>query len=140
MNHELIMLRKAKRMRQLAKTLTEEARCKAIKSHSVQNIKGGTMGQIEEIFQLIQLRDDCLLFCKAVSDGLSVLDVDDRRLRVKYYFKRTEIGALADSLKVSQATVYRKLHGARTRFKEALASFGYNERWFQDVFGQMVFD
>lgn len=126
MNHELIMLREVKRMRKLAKTLTEEARIKAIKSHATQYVKGGTIGQINEICQLIRLRDDCLLFCQAVSDALSAMDAGKRALLVQFYVKRAKAQKIADKYNVSATVIYRKLQGARLQFKERLLTFGYS--------------
>lgn len=124
MNHELIMLREVKRMRKLAKTLTEEARIKAIKSHATQYARGGTMGQIDEICRLIRLRDDCLLFCQAASDALSAMEAGKRALLVLFYVKRVRAKTIADKYNVSASVVYRKLYEARLQFKECLAAFG----------------
>lgn len=140
MSHELIMLRNVKRMRILSQTLTQEARNKAIRSHTGVNLRGGTMGQIEEICQLIKLRDDCLLFCTAVLDGLNAMDVEMRKLLEAFYFKRVEIIVIAKRYNVSVATVYRRLAAARSRFKQCLNSFGYNEKWFAQSFVDFCFD
>ena len=139
MSHELIMLRYVKRMRKLSQTLTQEARDKAIRSHTGV-IRGGTMGQIEEICQLIKLRDDCLLFCYAVIDGLNAMDAEMRKLLVAFYVKRVEVAVIAKRCNTSVSTVYRKLAAARSRFKHCLNSFGYNEKWFKDSFANFSFN
>lgn len=140
MSHELIMLRYAKRMRKLSQVLTKEARIKAIKSHASVNVKGGTMGQIEEICQILKLRDDCLCFCSALLDGLSVLDCDARDLLIKYYIKRVGMDALVKQLNVTVSAVYRRLAAARARFSAQLSSLGYDRQWFNKHFERFRFN
>lgn len=140
MSHELIMLRYVKRMRKLSQTLTEEAKNKAIKSHTGVNVRGGTMGQIEEICQLIKLRDDCLLFCCAVLDGLNAMDKDMRKLLVAFYINRVDVAVIAKRCDVSASTVYRRLAAARLRFRQCLNYYGYTDKWFADSFANFCFD
>lgn len=140
MSHELIMLRYSKRMRKLSQLLTKEARFKAIKSHIGVNVRGGTMGQIEEICQLIRIRDECLLFCAATLDGLNAMDYDTRRLLVTFYIKRVAIEDIAKRCNLSVSSVYRRLSVSRRRFKQCLASFGYDESWFTTNFAQFAFN
>lgn len=139
MNHELIMLRECKRMKQLSQVLTKEAKYKAIKSHLSQNVRNGTIGQIEEICRVIQLRDECLLFWRAAADGLNAMDCGDRLLLARYYLQRMDVQAVADKYGASVSTVYRRLHNARRQFKECLVKFGYNETWFKNTFGHIDF-
>jgi len=139
MNHELIMLREVKRMRRLSQNLNKEAVYKAVKSHMSATVKGGTAGQIEEICQLIRLRDDCLLFCRAVNDGLDALDANERKLLVQVYVKKVGIDELACKSNTSRSTVYRRLYKARANFRKRLENFGYTAEWFTEVFDKFYF-
>lgn len=139
MNHELIMLRELKRMYKLSQSLAKEARYRAIKSHSSFNVANGTMGQISEICRLIQLRDDCLRFCIAANDAFNAMEDDKRRLLKRYYVKGVDVGAIADSLKISRANVYNKLYMARTQLKNVLNKFGYTEQWLRDNYAHFDF-
>ena len=139
MNHELIMLRECTRMKRLSQILTKEARYRAIKSHSSQNIRNGTMGQIEEICQIIQLRDECLLFWRATLDALKAMDEDKSCLLALYYLKRAKTDVIAQRFDTSISTIYRKLHIARRQFGEILKKFGYDARWFKSEFGDIEF-
>lgn len=139
MNHELIMLREYKRIKNLSQYLTEKARYKAIKSYCGMEARGGTIGQIEEICRLISLRNGCLLFCAAVNDAFKVTDVKTRALLSAVYLKREKIDALAARFNVSRSTVYRKLFSSRAEFKRALNVFGYTEEWFLKNYSQIDF-
>lgn len=139
MDHELIMLRSYNRMRRLATSLTKEARFWAIKSYSAETVSDGTMGQINEICGKIQLRDDCLLFCQALIDGLGVINKNMRALLVAVYVKRVDKDELAKRHKVSIATVYRYLYKARKALREQLDYMGYDKRWFEDNYAKFDF-
>ena len=139
MNHELIMLRELKRMHEMSQSLAKEARYRAIRSHSSLNVKNGTMGQIEEICRLIQLRDDCLRFCIAANDAFNAIDNDKRWLLQQYYIKSVSVDVIADSLKATPVSVYNKLYMARMQFKNALNKYGYTEQWFRENFTHFDF-
>ena len=139
MKHELIMLREVKRVSRLAQTLTKEAKYRAVKSHTSHNVKNGTMGQIEEISRLVRLRDDCLLFCYAVTEALRRIDGESRRLLTQYYINRVNLGAIADSMDVDVDKIYSKLFVARRRFKHELIWLGYDEQWLVDNYSRFNF-
>ncbi len=139
MNHELIMLREVKRMHKLTQSLTKEAKYKAVKSHLSYNVKNGTMGQIAEICQTIQLRDECLLFCLAVANALKTIDKDKSTLLKDYYINQLDILTLSTRLKVSKSSVYNRLHIARMQFTDALIKLGCDEQWLTANFSHIDF-
>ncbi len=54
MNYELIMLKSLKQIKRAADGLKKRIRIKAESSYCTLNVKGGTIGQIEEIAVLIE--------------------------------------------------------------------------------------
>lgn len=139
MNHELIMLREAKRVGKLAQSLQKEVKYRAIKSYASATVKDGTMGQIEELGRLITLRDECLLFCRALAQALKSLDKEHRAVLNAYYFKGIGVGAIADRLKITYNNVYSKLFVARLSLRKALNRLGYDERWLTDNYSHLDF-
>lgn len=126
-------------MYKLSQSLTKEAKYRAIKSHSFVNVKNGTKGQIEEICQLIQLRDECLLFCVAVQDAMNVVDSESVKLLKQFYVNRVDVGVIAERLKASVNSVYGKLYQARLLFRSALNKLGYDEQWLRDNYSHLDF-
>lgn len=129
MSHELTMLRGYKRMRKLYNIYAKEARVRAVKSHTDLTAQGGTMGQIEGICAILRLRDACSLFCKAVADGLTVIDNEFRKLLTHAYILRIPADILVLRYGISRSALYRKLQQARRQFKRALINLGFDEYW-----------
>ena len=137
MNHELIMLREVKRVYKLSQSLTKEVRYRAVKSHMTYNVKNGTLGQIEEICQLVQLRDDCLLFCLALRSAMDKMDSDKRRLLRLYYLKGVDFKTITARLNLSESAVYNKLYQARLQLRKILTDIGYDAQWLKDRFSHI---
>lgn len=139
MKRELIMLREVKRVYKLSQSLTKQARYRAVKSYASFNVKNGTIGQIEEICRLIELRDDCLLFCAATSDALNAIDENSRNILKLYYLSRVSASSISCKLGITLSCVYNRLYAARLRFKNALDKFGYDDDWLRDNFSHIDF-
>ncbi|MCM1195420.1 MAG: hypothetical protein NC332_05765 [Firmicutes bacterium] len=130
MNYELIMLKGADRMRRSAKSLTKEIQNIAVSSYSTLNWRDGTMGQIEKIAELTEIRNDCLAFYNAVVQALKLTDKAYRALLYAVYFKRVDKIELCRRYNVTVTTLYRKVWQARMNFKSCLEQLGYTENWF----------
>ena len=135
MNHELIMLRGANRMKYYAKSVSQEIMRIAVSSYSTMNYKNGTMGQVEAICQRAKVRDNCLLFYNALIDGLRRIPKGNRALLVAVYLKNADKSAICAKYKVSSSTLYRKLFVSRSLLRAELDALGYDEQWFRENFG-----
>lgn len=132
MNYELVMLKNAVRMKRSANILVKEMKILAMRSYDVANWRDGTIGQMQAIAELSQKIEHFNKFYSAVERALKLLSPALRALLVVVYIKNTDKKLIADKYKVSVSTVYRKLLTARERFRNALLSMGYDERWFKD--------
>lgn len=139
MKRELIMLRKVKQVYKLMQSLTKQAKSLAVNSYYSYGVKNGTVGQVEEICRLIELRDDCLLFCSAVSEALNAIDEDSRNLLKQYYIDLVKAETLAARLDTTPLCVYNRLSVARLRFGRALDKLGCNDEWLRDNFSHIDF-
>lgn len=137
MKRELIMLREVKQVYRLMQSLTKRAKGMAVKSYYSYGVKNGTVGQIEEICRLIELRDDCLLFCSAVSQALNAIDGDSRKLLKLYYINHVKAEDLAVKLGTTLSCVYNRLYAARLQFAHALDELGCDEQWLRDNFSHI---
>lgn len=135
MNHELIMLRGANRMKYCTVSVSQEIMSIALTSYSTLNYKGGTLGQVEAISKRAETRDRCLLFYNALMRGLRSIPKGNRALLVAIYLKNADKRGLCAKYNVSVSTLYRKLTASRTMLRSALDALGYDEQWFNDNFG-----
>ena len=134
MNHELIMLRGANRMKYYAQSVSQEIMRIAVTSYSTLNYKDGTMGQVKEICSRAKIRDDCLLFYNALVSALRRIPKGNRALLVAVYLKNADKKSICAKYKVSASTLYRKLYVSRSLLRAELDALGYDEKWFTDAY------
>ena len=140
MNYELIMLRNALRMKRCADKFREELKEIALNSYDTHCWHDGTMGQICAMARSQERIEECLRFYEVVKSALLIIPAKYRALLVSVYIKRTPKDALAKRYHVSLSTVYRKLCRARVSFLRALESFGCDEQWFLNNYGDYEFE
>ncbi len=137
MNHELVMLRGALRMKKSATRLTKVVNRMALKSFSTEKYRNGTMGQIQDICHYTEMRDKHLNFYSSVKQALSTTPKGYRALICEVYLKRTNKQNLCQRYKVSLSTLYRKLALARKSFKRQLDSIGCDQQWLIEQYGDI---
>lgn len=129
MNHELVMLRGALRMKQSAKDLNKTIRTLALKSYSTLNFRDGTMGQVEAICNYTEKRNSYLNFYNGVAKALKRTPKGYRALICEVYLRNTDKQSICQKYKVSLSTLYRYLSKARKKFRDSLNDLGYSENW-----------
>ena len=129
MNHELVMLRGALRMKQSAKDLNKTIRTLALKSYSTLNFRDGTMGQVEAICNYTEKRNSYLNFYSGVAKALKRTPKGYRALICEVYLRKTDKQSICQKYKVSISTLYRYLSKARKKFRDCLNDLGYSESW-----------
>ena len=129
MNHELVMLRGALRMKQSAKDLNKTIRTLALKSYSTLNFRDGTMGQVEAICNYTEKRNSYLNFYNGVAKALKRTPKGYRALICEVYLRKTDKQSICQKYKVSLSTLYRYLSKARKKFRDSLNDLGYSESW-----------
>lgn len=139
MNYELIMLKSLKQIKRAADGLKKRIRIKAESSYCTLNVKGGTIGQIEEIAVLIEKRNEYEELCQVVVGALKSLPRSYCVLLRKVYFNNVPCCKIAEKYNTSRSTVYRRVFQAREAFKDALLNGGCDERWFMENYGKLGF-
>ena len=129
MNHELVMLRGALRMKQSAKDLNKTIRTLALKYYSTLNFRDGTMGQVEAICNYTEKRNSYLNFYNGVAKALKRTPKGYRALICEVYLRKTDKQSICQKYKVSLSTLYRYLSKARKKFRDSLNDLGYSESW-----------
>ena len=129
MNHELVMLRGALRMKQSAKEFNKTIKTLALKSYSTANWRDGTMGQVEAICNYSEKRDKCLNFYNGVANALKLTPKGYRALICEVYLYNTDKQSICEKYKISLSTLYRYLSKARSCFRSRLESLGMSEKW-----------
>ena len=129
MNHELVMLRGALRMKQSAKELSKTIKTLALKSYSVANWRDGTMGQVEAICHYTERRDNCLRFYNGVAHALQLTPKGYRALISEVYIHNTDKLTICQKYGISLSTLYRYLSKARKMFRSKLEHLGMDEKW-----------
>ena len=129
MNHELVMLRGALRMKQSATEFDKTIKTLALKSYSTANWRDGTMGQVEAICDYTEKRNKCLDFYNGVADALKLTPKGYRALICEVYLRNTDKQSICQKYKVSLSTLYRYLSKARSCFRNKLEQLGMNEKW-----------
>lgn len=137
MNHELVMLRGALRMKQSAHEFNKTIKNLALKSYSTFNWRDGTMGQVQAICDYTERRDKCLRFYNGVADALKLTPKGYRALICEVYLYRTDKQTICNRYKVSLSTLYRYLSKARKTFKSKLEKLGMDESWLQTNYQSM---
>lgn len=129
MNHELVMLRGALRMKQSASELNKTIHTLALKSYSTANWRDGTMGQVEAICHYTEKRNKCMDFYNGVADALKLMSKGYRALICEVYLHNTDKQSICQKYKVSLSTLYRYLSKARNSFRSKLEQLGMDEKW-----------
>ena len=131
MNHELVMLRGALRMKQSAKEFDKTIKTLALKSYSTLNWRDGTMGQVEAICNYTEKRNKCLNFYNGVANALKLTPKGYRALICEVYLYNTDKQTICQKYNISLSTLYRHLSKARTSFRNKLVHLGMSENWLQ---------
>jgi hypothetical protein len=138
MNHELVMLRGALRMKQSAKEFNKTIKTLALKSYSTINWRDGTMGQVEAICHYTEKRDKCLTFYNGVASALKLTPKGYRALICEVYLHNTDKTSICQKYGVSLSTLYRYLSKARKAFRSRLEGLGMSESWLHDNYQGMT--
>ena len=109
----------------------------ALTSYNTTSWKDGTIGQIEEITQLMQRRDRLEDLVSRISTALSGVDKPLRQLLSQVYIVRRKPKELAQKYNVSPTTVYNKLSAGKKIFCANLKSTGVTCGWVKENFDDL---
>lgn len=118
--------------------LTDSVNKIALTSYNTTSWKDGTIGQIEEMTQRMQLRNDLAELRNYISTALSKVDKPLRQLLTQVYIIRRKPKAIASKYHVTPANVYNKLSAGKKIFCANLKSAGCTLSWIKETFSDVA--
>ncbi len=137
MNHELVMLKGALRMKKNAKEMEQITKKMALKSYCTFQGVCDTKAQAERVALFALERDKLLEFYDAVVSALKITPKGAGALLNQVYLHGAKKEDICNKYNVSLSTLYRKLASARKSFRCNLERLGYSEEWLINNYGHI---